>query len=119
MKKGCLKIIILIPVILGISIYVFDKYGQEFWKDSKTESMKFIKNSIDKKFKEFMPNKYADSLKIEMINYFGRLKDRKINDVSQKISKFYKDMELMVKDSIISYLDFKKLKKMMDKNEFK
>jgi len=119
LKKGCLKLIILIPITIGILIYIFDKYGKDFWNDRKTEAMELVHESIDKKFKEFVPNKYADSLKSEVIAYFSRLKDRKIKDVSDKVSEFYEDMGHIVKDSIISELDFNKLKKMMDGNEIK
>lgn len=119
MKKGCLKLIILIPIVIGILIYIFDKYGKDFWNSKKTEAMEFVHESIDDKFKDFVPNKYADSLKSEMIDYFSKLKDRKEKDVSEKVSEFYKEMKDIVKDSIISDLDFNKLKKIMDRNGIK
>ncbi len=119
MKKGCLKIVILIPIILGIVIYIIDKYGEDFWNNRKAEALVFVKETVDEKFKEFVPNKYADSLKTEVINYFNTLKDRKIEDISNQVSEFYAEMKNIVKDSIVSELDYKKLKSILDNNAIK
>ena len=116
MKKGCVKLVIFIPIVIGIIIYIIGKYGVDYWNSRKTEALQFVNESINEKFKELVPNKYSDSLKTEFIDYFNRLKNEKVEDVSKRVSEFYKSMENIVKDSIITELDFKKLKKMLDNN---
>jgi len=112
-------LVVLIPIVIGIIIYIIDRYGADYWHSRKTEALQFVNESINEKFKELVPNKYSDSLKTEFIDYFNRLKDEKVENISKRVSDFYRSMENIVKDSIISELDFKKLKKMLDNNGIK
>ncbi len=117
MKKGCLKGIVLLVIIIGIAYYLGEKYGKDYWDSGKNKVLELVHESLDKNFKKIVPNKYSEQLKEELLDYFSELKSQKSEDISNRLKEINQSLKSIIKDSIITELDFEKIKEILNKNE--
>jgi len=117
LKKGCFKGLILLAILIGVAYYIAEKYGQDYWDSGKEKVLSLVHESLDKNFKKIVPNKYSEKLKEELFDYFSELKNQKSDEISDRLNEINQSLKSIIKDSIISELDFEKIREIINKNE--
>lgn len=111
MKRGCItRAFIFIIILLGIIIYIVEKYGPIVEESIKKETIKFAETTILDEIKKAKQSIFSDSLKILVSNYLENLSSQTEEEIKTKTDSLSKEINSVLEDSEINLDEFEKLR---------
>lgn len=116
MKKGCfIKSIVILTIFTAVILYIVKhKFNDFVLKPGKSVLSTFVMNEFDKKFDYVKESPQKDSLKVLLKNYISSVNNFKDNS-HDSMNSFIDSLKSAVTDSVISNVELKKLKSLIQK----
>ena len=96
MKLGCIfKTMALVVVFLGISFYLYDKYGKDFIEVSKNKAKEIVSEEIENILDEFNTDELSDIMKKKVQKLsedFEKKKDELTDEQWTELKKKYDEV---------------------------
>lgn len=107
MKKGCFITVIVILTVISLAVFYFVRHnGEELLNFGKDQLVEFAQSNIINDIDDLEQNKYVDSLKYVVTNYFNNIDTLDIEEELERIEVFSDDIEVILMDSKIDSAEF-------------
>lgn len=107
MKKGCfITVIVVLTVVLFAVFYLVKHNGDELIEFGTDQLVEFAQSNIISDIDELEQNKYVDSLKIVVVEYFRNIDTLDVKEELERIDVFSDDIEVILMDSKIDSVEF-------------
>lgn len=108
MKLGCLlKSILGIIILVGVSHYIYTKYGDRILDIGEERISQFVEEEVADQLSQLKDSEYLDSLKVEIKDYFA---EKDFSEIKETLPEILMNLKESLKDNYIDSLDFEKLK---------
>ncbi|MCF6270819.1 MAG: hypothetical protein L3J41_13975 [Melioribacteraceae bacterium] len=115
MKLGCiLKFIAIIIVIVGISFYLYDKYGKDFVSKSSERAKELAIKKIEKLVDDFSENEIKNPLKEKFAEIINDVEERKDEYSDAEFDEIISSFNKIIKESNFDKATLDDLKKMIE-----
>ena len=107
MRKGCfLTVIVGLTLTLIIVFYIINFHGEDLLEAGKDKLVEFAQESIENDISKLEDNKYVDSLKIVIGDYFSNIEHLDVAEELKRIEELSDGIEVIFLDSKIDSVEF-------------
>ena len=113
-RKGCLlRTAGLLIIFVGIAVYLFDKYGREFYETSKERIYNEFISELENKIFDAASVSISDSIKNNFMDKLASLKEMDLQSSKKDINKALTDIKNYIDSNSNKIKNFDEILKMI------
>jgi hypothetical protein len=117
-KKGCLlRSVALIIVFSAILVYLFDKYGKQFYESSKDKIYRSFIAQLESNLNDISVEVISDSIKTNFIRKIDSIKQTDVASAKNEFDKVIADLKKYINENSAKQENFDELKKIVEEYE--